>query len=116
MTKEPTERDYQRYVGDSFKAFNDRIMKLENQIQENYKIFEKATIALNNLIKELESNMSNYADAIKSFSTSIKDLDSRLVYLEEENLRRERAEVVAEAVAIEKELQSIENGTYDYEG
>ena len=78
---------------------------------------------MKNRIKKLEEvvyllrndYMTNKKD-IRELEKRIADFDHRLVYLEEENLRRERAEVVAEAVAIEKELQSIENGTYDYEG
>ena len=59
---------------------------------------------------------AEYKAENQQLEKKIKDLEHRLVYLEEENLRRERAEVVAEAVAIEKELQSMEYGTYDYEG
>ena len=79
-----------------------RIPEIERNIRDMKEIIEMM----------LKRDIENFA----ILSKQIKDLDSRLVYLEEENLRRERAEVVSEAVAIEKELQSIENGTYDYEG
>ena len=68
------------------------------------------------VLKSEELAKAEIAFILGQALAKIANLEHRLVYLEEENLRRERAEVVAEAVAIEKELQSMEYGTYDYEG
>ena len=74
MTKEPTERDYQRYVGDSFKAFNDRIKKLEE------------------VVYLLRNDYMTHKKDIRELEKMVKDLDSRLVYLEEQERSRARAD------------------------